>query len=71
MSHYVIKNENDQYIGIDQASGGYPFSTTSLTSAKIFVSIGDASEYKKAFPSEVWTLHEISVSTSPVGWIVY
>jgi hypothetical protein len=48
--YYVLKNsEKDEYIGIDEASGGYPWFTSSLQRAKISSDLADLERYLKMF----------------------
>lgn len=64
---YVIKNNKGNYIGIDQASGGYPY-PTGFTLAKIWVSKEKALEYKQKFPNEDWTLHAVKIEVTSTAW---
>ncbi len=68
IENYVIKNDKGYYIGIDSASGGYPFQTESIINAKIWLSKEDAHDYKRMFNDENWTLHAVIINTIPTRW---
>lgn len=58
---YVIKSEDGYYVGIDTASGGYPFETENINSAYIFLDKQKALEYKNKFPKEKWHLFSVEI----------
>lgn len=66
-SKFVIMTENKKYIGIDSASGGYPYETERIQDAKIWLE-EDAYNYKLVFPKENWTLHSLMIGTIPTRW---
>lgn len=66
---YVIKNSKGNYIGIDHASGGYPY-PTGFQLAKIWATKKEAFEYKQKFPDYDWTLHILKVETESTSWDV-
>ena len=69
MKTYVLVNiKTDSYIGLDNASGGYPYNTELLGNAKIWYSKEDAKEYTDLFPNKKVTLHEVTVNTTPCKW---
>lgn len=68
MQKFVIKSGNGNYIGIDRASGGYPFETENINSAYLWTRKEDAYNYKLKFPKEDWTLHTVHVTTVPTRW---
>lgn len=69
MKPYVLINsKTGKYIGIDRASGGYPYDTDHLGSAKIWYNKKDAKEYADVFPNKDIVLHEILVSENPCAW---
>ena len=61
---FVIKdlNKKDQFINIDQSSGGYPYSTT-IDRANFFISFEEAEKYKKVFHKENWEIKELYFKT--------
>lgn len=65
---FVIMTENNKYIGIDSASGGYPYETERIQDAKIWLEKEDAYDYKLKFPKENWTLHTLMIRTIPTRW---
>jgi hypothetical protein len=67
-AHILINTKTDSYIGIDRASGGYPYDTDHLGSAKIWYNKKDAKEYADIFPDEKLTLHEVVVVEKPCAW---
>lgn len=69
MEQYVIKTVTGKYIGIDEASGGYPFETTSIQNAQKWYSPIVAKNYYDKFPKENWELHLIpEIQTTKVNW---
>lgn len=62
MKEYVIKTETGLYVGIDNASGGYPFETEYLGSSHIWKSKQAAEDYMSNFPKETWELYEITTN---------
>ena len=67
---YVIKNNvTDKYIGIDNASGGYPYNTE-LRFAYIFRDKKEANSYYNTFKSSYpdWSLYELFTSTEKIDW---
>ena len=53
---YIFKNGN-KFIGMDNASGGYPYETDRAFSAHEWSTIKDARDYQKMFSDE-WILYE-------------
>lgn len=68
MKKFIIKNEKDEFIGIDSASGGYPYATQSIQNAKFWNNKNAAKEYKSSFPNEIWSLHSIVIMTEEISW---
>lgn len=61
---YIIESGND-YVAVDQSSGGYPFITENLSMAKIWTKQSEAVEYYNMFRdravAERWRLYEIEL----------
>jgi len=51
--------KGEKYIGMDDASGGYPYETDRAFSAKEWSSVKEAQQYQSMFKDEGWTLHEV------------
>lgn len=69
MEQYVIKTNTGNYIGIDQASGGYPFETGLIQHAQIWYLPKNAKDYYDKFPKENWELHIIpEIQTIKIDW---
>jgi hypothetical protein len=73
MNYYVITNQgrDNQLVGVDRDSGGYPFYTDDIRLAMLFPSIEGAQKYKEVFsrsktPSEYdgnqWVINEVLFS---------
>lgn len=56
MSKYIFMTADGKYIGMDQASGGYPYETDDLFSAKPWSSREAAMNYEKHFKEKSWHL---------------
>jgi hypothetical protein len=68
MENYVLKNnKTGKYIGIDNASCGYPYECE-LTDAKIWTDKKQAKNYADTFPNKEVTLHRIKVKDEPVNF---
>lgn len=68
METYVLKNnKTSKYIGIDNASGGYPYDCD-LTGAKIWTDKKQAKSYADTFPNKQLTLHKIKVDDEPCAF---
>ncbi len=64
---YIIKNnKTDKWIGIDKASGGYPYDTT-IENAKIFNTKNDASNYRDVIKEDL-SLYRLEVRGIPEQW---
>jgi hypothetical protein len=64
---YVIKNnKTGKWIGIDKASGGYPYDTT-IENAKIFHTKKAATDYRGVI-NEDWSLFRLEVRGVPECW---
>jgi len=65
---YVLRNKlNQNYIGIDTASGGYPFETPSWDMAKLFTTTKAVMQYKVTSNNEdTWELFKLIVNLKPV-----
>jgi hypothetical protein len=54
--NYVLKYITGEFVGEDRASGGYPYRTKNLTSARMFDDLSDARVYlsllKSQFPND-------------------
>ncbi len=59
MAEYIFTS-GDKYIGMDDASGGYPYETDHFTQLKVWTKIGQAIEYKGHFPEKDWQLREVT-----------
>jgi hypothetical protein len=52
MITYVLFNPlSKKLIGIDQASGGYPYDVTNLNGIHVWTNLKDAKAYQKMFPA--------------------
>ena len=68
METYVLKNnKTGKYIGIDNASGGYPYDCD-LTGAKIWTDKKQAKGYAETFPNKELTLHKLKVEDEPCAF---
>lgn len=62
---YILKNNNtNQYIGIDQSSGGYPYDT-SITGATKFETREEALSYKEIFNYD-WSLFKVEFKLTEI-----
>ena len=67
-SLYVIENtKTGKWIGIDDASGGYPYDTD-LIFAKKFRSIDEAVKYRNVMKEEHWQLRELNLLVNAIDW---
>lgn len=71
---YVIKTKSNKHIGIDTASGGYPFESNTVTGARIWNNKDEAKRYRDTFISpayggENWSLHEVKIDTKTTSWV--
>lgn len=64
---FVVKVDNE-YLGVDSGSGGYPFTTKNFASARIWFSEDEYESYKKAFSRSTtytdtskWKKYQISL----------
>jgi len=65
---YVIKNnETEEYIAIDNASGGYPYDAP-LYRAEIFPYKDAALRYRKVFPKKDWSLGVLMINAIIIPW---
>ncbi len=46
---WIIIDRNNKFVGIDMASGGYPYSTDDLQQAKWYDSMEDVNKFMKSF----------------------
>jgi len=66
MECFVAKTNDGLFVAIDQSSGGYPWYTEYLASAKIWTDLAELKRYFKMFPT--WqgrgplTIHKLIVS---------
>lgn len=65
---YIIKYASGEYVGIDAASGGYPYPTNYIQQAKFWATPELAKEYKMIFKEETWTLHSVYVDDRIIEW---
>ena len=56
---YIFKSTNGNYIGMDSASGGYPWESDNLFNAHTYTNIEEAINYKRHFPDESWRLYRV------------
>jgi hypothetical protein len=68
-TYILINKETNSYIGVDRNSGGYPYDTDHLGSAKIWYNKNDAKGYADTFPNKKLILHEVTVSNEPCAWV--
>ena len=54
-----IFTENEKYVGMDNASGGYPYITDHFMSVKVWRTEQEARDYYKLFDKEDWQLREL------------
>ena len=59
MEVYIFKKE-DKFIGMDDASGGYPYETDRFLSVKEWPSAGKAKSYQEHFKNEGWALYKVN-----------
>ena len=53
MNRYIFINDNNHYIGLDSASGGYPYETESIFQAHPFYTVEEAQRYYDTMSSSV------------------
>lgn len=53
---YCFITKEGKYIGMDQASGGYPYVTEKPLSIVLFYTIEDACKYRDMFLKEKWVI---------------
>ena len=58
MRYFCFITEEGLYVGIDDSSGGYPYTTNIPTSIYLWRSKEEALKYKSHFPKENWILKE-------------
>ena len=56
---YIFVTSNGLYVGMDSASGGYPYFTDNLFNSHPWYSIKDAMDYWKHFQNEQWRLKKV------------
>ena len=49
----------EKYIGMDNASGGYPWETDNLFAAHTYNTVQAAINYKRHFKNECWKLYRV------------
>lgn len=59
---FIVINSEDEVIGVDLGSGGYPFSAGSVQLAKIWNTRESAQQYCNTLPSEKLTVFELKTS---------
>lgn len=55
-----IFTKDDQYVGYDNNSGGYPYYTDNPMNVKVWYDKNDAIEYRKMFKDEVWQFRKLN-----------
>ena len=65
--YVIVNNKTNCFIGVDTASGGYPYDS-GLAGARFWAKKSDAREYHNVFKSEDWSLHEVYVIPKTCGW---
>ena len=55
---YVFITQNNKYVGMDNASGGYPYISDHPLDAHPWTNIEDAKKYRKMF-KETWVLNKL------------
>lgn len=58
-SIFLKDAEDDTYVGLDEASGGYPYLATTLKNVHFFKSIEEAEEYANHWPGR-FTIHKLT-----------
>ena len=59
MKQYYIFMKGDKYIGMDNASGGYPYETDYMFNVKPWNDPDQAIEYEQHFLDKGWKLYKI------------
>ena len=67
MKKFVIYNATtDLYIGVDQASGGYPYDTK-VERAEVFYATTTIKSYIDIIkPKDEWEIHELTITTKEI-----
>ena len=62
---YVMQHPDGKWVSVDQSSGGYPHFVKELSHAERFPTPIKALEYRKHWWDEGWTLHRLTMTTTP------
>lgn len=61
MKHFIIRTKSNEYIAVDDSSGGYPCLEKDWSRAQIWTDEAAARRYMEMFNEKSWTLNTIDV----------
>ena len=64
--YIFVSNESSKYIGMDNASGGYPYETDNILSVHLWKNLHEALKYHSIFKDKRWTLCRLTYRVDEV-----